>query len=73
MSKLISIIAPMYNEEQVCPLYIEETMKVIKKLEPKYRVEIICVNDGAKDNTFNEMFKAQAKYPDHVGIINLTR
>ena len=73
MSKLISIIAPMYNEEQVCPLYIEETMKVIKKLEPKYRVEIICVNDGAKDNTLNEMFKAQAKYPDHVGIINLTR
>ena len=73
MSALISIIAPMYNEEKVCPLYIEETMKVVKKLEPKYRVEIICVNDGAKDNTLNEMVKAQAKYPDHVGIINLTR
>lgn len=73
MSALISIIAPMYNEEKVCPLYIEETMKVVKKLEPKYRVEIICVNDGAKDNTLNEMIKAQAKYPDHVGIINLTR
>ena len=73
MSALISIIAPMYNEEQVCPLYIEETMKVVKKLEPKYRVEIICVNDGAKDNTLNEMFKAQAKYPDNVGVINLTR
>ena len=61
MSALISIIAPMYNEEKVCPLYIEETMKVVKKLEPKYRVEIICVNDGAKDNTLNEMVKAQAK------------
>lgn len=73
MSALISIIAPMYNEEKVCPLYIEETMKVVKKLEPKYRVEIICVNDGAKDNTLNEMVKAQAKYPDHVGVINLTR
>lgn len=73
MSALISIIAPMYNEEKVCPLYIEETMKVVKKLEPKYRVEIICVNDGAKDNTLNEMIKAQAKYPDHVGVINLTR
>lgn len=73
MPALISIIAPMYNEEQVCPLYIEETMNVVKKLEPKYRVEIICVNDGAKDNTLNEMFKAQAKYPDNVGVINLTR
>ena len=73
MSALISIIAPMYNEEQVCPLYIEETMKVVRKLEPKYRVEIICVNDGAKDNTLHEMLKAQSKYPDHVGVINLTR
>ncbi len=73
MSALISIIAPMYNEEQVCPLYIEETMKIVRHLEPKYRVEIICVNDGAKDNTLSEMLKAQAKYPDHVGVINLTR
>jgi dolichol-phosphate mannosyltransferase len=73
MSALISIVAPMYNEEQVCPLYIEETMKVARQLEPRYRVEIICVNDGAKDNTLNEMLKAQAKYPDHIGVVNLTR
>jgi len=73
MAALISIVAPMYNEEQVCPLYIEETMKVIHLLEPKYRVEIICVNDGAKDNTLNEMLKAQAKYPNHIGVVNLTR
>lgn len=73
MSALISIVAPMYNEEQVCPLYIEETMKVARQLEPRYRVEIICVNDGAKDNTLNEMLKAQANYPDHIGVVNLTR
>ena len=73
MSKLISIIAPMYNEEQVCPLYIEETMKVVRQLEPDYRVEIICVHDGAKDRTLEKMYEAQAKYPDHVGVIDLTR
>ena len=73
MSKLISIIAPMYNEEQVCPLYIEETMKVVRELEPKYRVEIICVHDGAKDHTLEKMYEAQDKYPEHVGVIDLTR
>lgn len=73
MPKLISIIAPMYNEEDVCPLYIEETMKVVRELEPKYRVEIICVNDGAKDHTLEKMYEAQDKYPDHVGVVNLTR
>ena len=73
MAKLISIVAPMYNEEQVCPLYIEETMKVVRQLEPKYRVEIICVNDGAKDNTLQKMYECQAKYPQHVGVVNLTR
>ena len=73
MAKLISIVAPMYNEEQVCPLYIEETMKVVRQLEPEYRVEIICVNDGAKDNTLQKMYECQAKYPQHVGVVNLTR
>lgn len=73
MKTLISIIAPMYNEEEVCPLYIEETMKVVKELEPQYRVEIICVHDGAKDHTLEKMYEAQAKYPDNVGVIDLTR
>lgn len=73
MKKLISIIAPMYNEEEVCPLYIEETMKVVRELEPQYRVEIICVHDGAKDHTLEKMYEAQAKYPDNVGVIDLTR
>lgn len=73
MSKLISIVAPMYNEEQVCPLYIEETMKVVRQLEPEYRVEIICVNDGAKDRTLEKMYEAQTKYPENVGVIDLTR
>lgn len=73
MKKLISIIAPMYNEEEVCPLYVEETMKVVQELESKYRVEIILVNDGAKDHTLEKMYEAQSKYPDNVGVINLTR
>lgn len=73
MQKLISIIAPMYNEEEVCPLYIEETMKVVRELEPEYRVEIICVNDGARDSTLEKMYEAQKNYPEHVGVVNLTR
>lgn len=73
MKQLISIIAPMYNEEQVCPLYIEETMKVVRQLETKYRVEIICVHDGAKDKTLQKMYEAQQKYPQHIGVIDLTR
>lgn len=63
----------MYNEEEVCPLYIEETIKVIQKLEPKYRVEILCVNDGSKDHTLERIIEAQKKYPNYIGVINLTR
>ena len=73
MAKLISIIAPMYNEEEVCTLYIEETMKVVRQIEPQYRVEIICVNDGAKDCTLEKMYEAQGKYPEHIGVVDLTR
>lgn len=63
----------MYNEEQVCPLYIEETLKAIQCLEPTYRVEILCVNDGAKDKTLEKIYEAQKKYPKYIGVVNLTR
>lgn len=73
MKKLISIIAPMYNEEQVCLLYIEETIKVVHQLEPTFKAEIICINDGSKDSTLERMYEAQEKYPGYIGVIDLTR
>ena len=49
--KLIDIIVPCYNEEEVLPLFIEETNKVIATI-PNYDFRYIFVNDGSKDRTW---------------------
>ena len=49
----ISIIIPVYNEEKVISNTIDEIVKVIKK--NKINAEIIVVNDGSNDNTYDTL------------------
>lgn len=51
--KLISIIVPAYNEEDVLPLFYKEISKVIDKFAGNYEFELLFINDGSKDNTLN--------------------
>src|SRR5258708_21592540 len=48
MKTLISVVLPCHNEEENLPTLIPSILKNIPK---KYAVEIICVDDGSKDNT----------------------
>jgi polyisoprenyl-phosphate glycosyltransferase len=73
MKKLITIIAPMYNEESVVYKYTEVTLNALTVLENKYDYEILFVHDGAKDDTLEKMSDMQNKYSDVIGIINLSR
>ena len=58
--KLIDIIVPCYNEEEVLPLFIEETNKVIATL-PDYDFRYIFVNDGSRDGTLRVLRELAAK------------
>lgn len=73
MKKLISIIAPMYNEEALVKEYCETTLRELSKLSDEYLLEILLVNDGSKDNTLANMHEMQMKHPDEISIINLSR
>lgn len=58
MSKLISIIIPVYNEEKNIRLIYSELSRVFGSLKTgEYDFEIIFVNDGSKDETEEEIFK----------------
>jgi len=70
--KLISIIVPMYNEEEVVDFFFEGINKVLKELEKSYEFEIITVNDGSKDSTLEKLYTRQ-KIDDRLRVVNLTR
>lgn len=69
--KLIDIIVPCYNEEEVLPLFVEETDKVIATL-PDYEFRYILVNDGSKDRTLEVMRMLAAKH-EYVKYISFSR
>lgn len=48
----ISLIFPCYNEEAGIPQLVEQLEPVVKELKKEYAIELIFVDDGSKDNTY---------------------
>ena len=66
---LISLVIPVFNEEEVLSELIERLVCSLKFSE---NYEIIFVNDGSLDNTFSLLLKAK-KDNNNIKIINLSR
>lgn len=66
MEKLLSVIIPAYNEE----LMIEKTADRIAEIleEAAIAYELIFVDDGSKDSTWDRITEAQGKNPSVRGI-----
>ncbi len=70
MSKLISVVIPVYNEEKNIPLIAEEIKKVFA--DGTYRYEIIFVNDGSRDNSFLEIYNLSQR-DEHIKGLDFSR
>ncbi|MCA1902022.1 MAG: glycosyltransferase family 2 protein [Candidatus Hydrogenedens sp.] len=66
----ISIVIPVYNEEENITTVLDEIIAVMDNLGRSY--EIITVDDGSKDNTFEILKKYHGEKPQ-VKVIRLTR
>ena len=69
--KKISVVIPMYYEEEVAQECYNRTSKVLQSLN-KYEYEMIFVNDGSRDRTL-EILENISKEDDKVKIISLSR
>lgn len=67
---LISIVAPMYNEEENISTFIDRTMVVLKENYPRF--ELILVDDGSTDQTF-EICKSYANRYSDIRILAFSR
>lgn len=71
MSKLISVVIPVFNEEKNIPLVFNEVKKVFVALT-QYDFEIIFVNDGSSDNSLLEILKL-SREDNHIKGLDFSR
>lgn len=61
----VTVIVPAYNEGQL----VYETLKSLAKSDyPKDKMELIAIDDGSKDDTWEWMVKAKQEFGDRVAI-----
>jgi len=70
MDKIISVLIPVYNEEQNLHMLYERLKQVLNQVN--YNHEILFINDGSKDNSLKIM-KELRKMDKCVSYINLSR
>lgn len=71
--KLISVVAPMYNESGIVNAYCRTTHEALETLGEGYNYEIVLVNDGSSDGTLAEMLAEQERDSKHIAVVSLTR
>ncbi len=69
--KKISVVIPMYYEEDVAQECYERMTKILKSIN-NYEYEIIFVNDGSKDKTLN-ILEDIANKDENVKVISFSR
>lgn len=67
---MISIVCPFYNEQEVVEEFFGRLVAVLAATGEDF--EIICVNDGSRDNTLLGLLAAQSRYPG-VRVVDLSR
>ncbi|MDE5765016.1 MAG: glycosyltransferase family 2 protein [Ruminococcus sp.] len=73
--KLISVVVPCYNEEEVLPMFYDEIIKVtdsMKKEHDDVEFEFLFINDGSKDRTL-KLFHELADRDKRVRYISFSR
>ncbi len=66
----LSIVVPCYNEEPNIDYLFERLISVLEPLEMTY--EIVCVNDGSKDNTLKLLVEYHQRNPA-IKVVNFSR
>ncbi len=69
--KLVTILTPAYNEEDVLPLLYDRLVKLMNE-QVNYDFEVLIVNDGSKDHTL-ELLEEFRKKDSRFNYLNLSR
>ncbi len=73
--KLVSVVVPCYNEQEVLPMFYEEITKVSAQMQatyPELQFEYLFINDGSKDTTL-DILRSLAEKDERVRYISFSR
>lgn len=71
-SRLLSVVIPLFNEEENIVPLCEELIPILKKLKNFTSYELVMVNDGSTDTSLN-LLKSLAEKDKNVKVISFTR
>jgi glycosyltransferase involved in cell wall biosynthesis len=63
----LSIVVPIYNEEESLPFLVNQLLEVLKPMEETF--ELVLVNDGSSDNSAEVIRKLSFDIPELVGVL----
>ncbi len=66
----LSLVVPMYNEEEALPIFLERVLPIVEGITSNY--EVVCVNDGSRDRTLSMLLDENTQNP-RIKVIDLTR
>lgn len=73
--KLVSVVVPCYNEQEVLPMFYDEITKTtdaMAKQYPELEFEYVFINDGSKDKTL-EILRSLSEKDKRVRYISFSR
>jgi len=63
----LSIVVPIYNEEESLPFLVNQLLDVLRPMEETF--ELVLVNDGSSDKSAEVMRKLSMDVPELVGVL----
>lgn len=70
MTTDLSLIVPCYNESESIDAFFDKTVPILEKIGVTF--EVICINDGSRDNTMERLLDQKKVHPQ-VKIIDFSR
>lgn len=72
MKKLSIVIPCYYNEDNVKPTF-QTIHKTLSSLRDKIDYEVVFVDDGSKDQTYNRLLVLKKEHPSHIKVVKLVK
>jgi polyisoprenyl-phosphate glycosyltransferase len=73
MSETISVVVPVYNNQLTLDETCREIMEVHESSFKEMELEVIFVNDGSTDKSWDELLRLKGLYKERISLINLSR